>query len=295
MESNLTELRTNLYLDNSLALMASFYNDLMKVDANDKALAKKMVIAMTYAMLRKCNIQDPEVVLRLVLHASNYMQKIKGALPKYNSFYIQFNEIIRHYVMKLCPDAVFTLPVYKFGGGYAYVGQTVTFEDGKSKDGFYVEGKVNGTFTLEPNEKYQPIFRRRVLDMIPERKGEPGIAVFKLWKKSWKKQDLSPNYDPDKLVGFIENKRDKENLWCEVRAYDPVQKALVDRPVTEDDMKNVVFRLVTNYGPIGFLQDPDGFHSVYMDMVIGKRFSIENVMQMGSDKQVSVCVIGREI
>ena len=295
VESDLIEMHTNPYLDNSLALMASFYNDLMKVDANDKALAKKMVIAMTYAMLRRCKIQDPEVVLRLVLHASNYTQKIKGALPKYNSFYIQFNEIIRHYVMKLCPDAVFTLPVYKFGGGYAYVGQTVTFEDGKSKDGFYVEGKVNGTFTLEPNEKFQPIIRRRVLDMIPERKGEPGIAVFKLWKKFHNGKDLSPNYDPDKLIGFIENKRDKENLWCEVRAYDPEQKALVDRPVTEDDMKNVVYQLVTNYGPIGFLQDPDGFHSVYMDMVIGKRFSIENVMQMGSDKQVSVCVIGREI
>ena len=295
VESDLTEYSAGDYLDKSLDLMASFYNDLMKVDANDKALAKRMVIAMTYAMLRRCKITNPERILGLVLHASNYTKSSKGALPRYNSFYIQFNEIIRHYVAKLCPDTMFTLPVYKFGGGYAYVGQTVTFEDGRSKDGFYVEGKVNGTFTLEPNEKFQPVIKRRALDMIPEREGEPGIAVFKLWKQFFKGKDLSPKYDPDGLIGFIENKRDKENLWCEVRAYDPEQKAYVNMPTTTEEAKQIVFQLVTNYGPIGFLQTTKGLSTAYMDMIIGKRFSIENIMKMGSDKQTTVCVLGREI
>ena len=312
VESDLTEVSAGMYLDSSLDLMASYYQDLMKAEANNKTLGKKVVVSMTYTLLSMCKVTDPERILSLILRASNYKKHVPGATPKYSSFYAAFNEVIRHYVAKLCPDMIFTLPVFKFGGGFAYIGQEVTFEDGRSKDGFYVDGKVSGTFTLEANEFFQPIIRRRALDMIPAHEGEQGVAVFKLWKKFWKDsngkiQDLSPKYNADNLIGFIENKRDKENLECWVQAYDPEKKVLLDTPVNEiQNLTKVALMLVTNYGRIGFIQNAsgrveDGYHSAYLDAVIGKRFSIENVMKMGrEDKknqtgQESICVIAKEI
>lgn len=302
VEQELREV-SNVRLDASLDLLASFYQDLMKAEGNDKAVAKKAVISMAYALMHMANVTDPEQILGLVTRASNYTKETKGALPKYNTFYAQFNEIVRHYVSMLCPDAIFSRPVFKFGGGIAYVGQEVTFEDGKSADGFYTSGHVTGTFRLEPNDKFQPVINRRVLDMIPEHKEEGTTAVVKLWKQRFVMadgtiKDLSPKYNADKLVEYIERRRTHQDLVCEIKYYDPEQNAIVERVRMEQDMSRLTPVVTSNYGMLGYLQQPKVYRSAYIDLMLKKKFRIQNVMKMGKAEeggQVSVCLVLQSI
>ena len=208
VEQDLEEMSGGVSLDRSMKLLADFYQDLMKGDGNDKALAKRQVINMAYALLSKAGINDPEKLLGIVLKASNYVKE-EEVPHKYSSFYAQFVEIVRHYVEKFCKDARFEMRVFKFGGGKAVLGQKVSFVNGVSEDGFYVKSRVTGEFCLELDEYNKPVISRSVMDMVPQYEGNDKVAVLKVWKQFFgqgkKRECLDPDFDVEKRISRIEN------------------------------------------------------------------------------------------
>jgi len=298
IEQDTVEVSGGTMLDSSIKLLNDFYQDLMKGDGNDKALAKKHVVDMTYALLNRVRITDPEKVLGIVLRASNYAKE--DAVPhKYTSFYTQFVEIVGHYVNKLCKDARFEMPVYKFGAGKAYLGEKVTFTNGISDDGFYVGNHVNGEFCLESDEKNRPIISRPVVDMVPQHKGNNKIAVFRIWKQNFNGKCLDPDYNVEKRISRIENMREKAGITFTVKLYNPATQQITDRrPSNIKNIKDYVPYLFSekyglDRGGVGFPQVPGG-NSTYLEHIVGKTYRITNVMKMGRDLE-TICVVAEEV
>lgn len=297
IESDLKEISGGKMIDSSLKRLAAFYKDLMKSDGNNKAIAKKMVVSMVYALLRKNGITDPEQILGLVYNASAYQS---GSVCAHTSFYTAFVELVYHYVVKFCKDVRFKIRVYKFNGGQAYIGQQVTFVNGVSSDGFYVDQKLNGTFFLEMDNKFRPIISRPVLDMIPKKEGNQRYAMVRLLKQVFQEKDpkdskkiinkidLEPDFDPYKRISRIERYRLIDGLKCSVKIVDPktvkdgVAKEFVTDPVWKLRLSDYVVALTSNRGTLGFIDIPGG-NSAYLEAILNKKFVIRNVMTMGKD------------
>lgn len=288
IESDLEEISGGKKIDSSIRRLAEFYKDLMKSDGNNKAAAKKMVVSMVYALLRKNGITDPEQILGIVYRASAYQ---KGSVHAHTSFYTAFVELVQHYVVKFCKDMRFETRVYKFNGGTAYIGQQVTFVNGISADGFYVDQKLDGTFSLEMDSKFRPIISRPVLDMIPQKEGNQKFAMLRLWKQSFKEIDpetgkviktidMDPSFDPIQRISKIEKLRLMDNLKCSVRVIDPKTLKIVSDPISKIELKKHVIALTSNHGALGYIQIPEG-NSAYLEAIRDKVFVIRNVMTMG--------------
>ena len=303
VEMDIEEISGGTMLDRSIRQMADFYQDLMKGEGNDKPLAKRQVINMVYAMLKKSGITDPNKILGIVLKASNYTRG--DEVPRrYSSFYAQFVEVVRYYVEKFCKDARFTLPVYKFGAGDAYLGQEITFVNGASKDGFYVGKRINGTFCLEADEKGRPIISRNVMDMIPQHEGNDRIAVMRIWKQFFgmgrNRICLDPTFNVEDRIARIENLRERKGFECYAKLYNPDTQQFVEGNLKYIELKTVVAVLVSNVKdkeglpvPVGFIQIPNG-NSVYLEQILNKRYTINNVMKMGKGLE-TICVVAEEV
>lgn len=296
VEQDLEEVSGGISLDRSMKLLADFYQDLMKGEGNDKALAKRQVINMAYALLSQSKINDPEKLLGIVLKASNYVKE--DEVPhKYSSFYAQFVEIVQHYVEKFCKDARFEMRVFKFGGGKAMLGQKVSFVNGVSEDGFYVKSRVTGEFCLELDKYNKPIISRSVMDMIPQYEGNNKVAVMKVWKQYFgqgkKRVCLDPDFEVEKRISRIENLRERNGLKCQVKLFNPETQEFVEGDIHYIAWNTVVPALVSNCGPIGYIQIPAG-NSTYLTHILNKEYTITNVMKMGKQLE-TVCVIAEEV
>ena len=301
IEQDMEEMSGGTMLDNSLRMLAAFYRDLMKAEGNDKALAKKMVISMAYTLIKKAGITDPERILGVVLRASSYTTEEDGA-RKFNSFYIHFAEVVYHYVQKFCKDARYEQRIFKHGSGKVSLGQLVTLKDGRSNDGFYVRGKVNGSFNLEIDEKNRPIISRNVIDMVPKHQGNDKIAVMKLWKQylgfGKNRQCLDPNFRVDDRIAYIEQIRAYKGFACRARLVDPsavdeygFYKTVKFKPGMS--LKGYVVELRSNHGTLGFMEIPGGT-STYLEQILDKTYTINNVMKMGKGLE-TICVVAEEV
>ena len=300
IEQDVAEMSGGTMLDNSLKLLAAFYRDLMKAEGNNKALAKKMVISMAYALFARAGITDPERILGVVMRASSYVVD-EGEPHKYNSFYVHFAEVVYHYVQKFCKDALYKQLVYKHGGGKVALGQLITLDHGRSQDGFYVKGKVSGAFNLEVDEKNRPIISRKVIDMVPHQQGNAKIAVLKLWKqfvgKGKNRQCLDPQFNVDDRIAYIEQIRAYKGFACRVRLVDPSQtddygfyKVVDYKPGM--NLRGLVAELRSNHGTLGYMEIPAGT-STYLEHILGKTYTIDSVMKMGKGQE-TVCVVAEE-
>jgi len=304
IKTDIQEASGGKMLDGSVELMCEFFQDLMKAQSNDKPLAKRHVINMVYFMMNQCGITDPEKMLGILLKASRYTKEGEEGVVHYNSFYAQFSELLYHYVSKFNKDMDFEKRVYGFKDAEAYVGKKVTFENGFSTDGFYVDERINGTFCLEADEKNRPIIRKRVLDMIPQNKGDNKVVVMRMWKAFFEKEDKSklcvdPTFDVTKRMEMIEQFRECDNFKFEVKLYNPVTQQFATEDLSRLQIKDYVPMLMTNIigksgkpCRLGFIKRPSG-NSVYLQSVLGRQFTIKNVMKMGKDLE-TICIVAEE-
>ena len=309
LNQDLKPMSWNEGLDKTIKLFSGYFLDLMKCESNNKAIAKRRVVDMACRFLDQAGITDPEQRLGVILNACNYAPE--GQAPIYNSFYTQFSELIWHYVMKLCPNAVFRTRVFKFGGGEAYVGQKVTFKMGVSEDGFYASEAINGSFCLELDENNHPIVTKKVVDMIPKQNSDGNYVVLRLWKQfkddpenANKKICLNPDFTVEQTIASIERSRTLKDMLCSIRVVDLNKKdkndqyEIINKDINmihlEKNKTAFVLRCNKsgeNHGLLGYVEALAGIH---LNTIVNKKYTIENVMQMGRDLQ-TVCVILKEV
>ncbi len=306
IKTDIQEASGGKMLDGSVALACEFFQDLMKAQSNDKPAAKRHVLNMTYSMIvEDCGITDPEQILGILLKASKYTKEGEDGVVHYSSFYAQFAELLHHYVSKFNKDMRFEKRVYGFKDAEAYVGKKVTFENGFSTDGFYVDERINGTFCLEADEKNRPIISKRVLDMIPQNKGDNKVVVMRMWKAFFEKEDTSkicvdPTFDVTKRMEMIEQFRECDNFKFEVKLYNPVTQQFATEELSKLQVKDYVPMLMTNIigksgkpCRLGFIKRPGG-NSVYLQRIMNRQFTIKNVMKMGKDLE-TICIVAEEV
>lgn len=283
-------------LMSSLKTLSSFFVGAMSSTSNDRAFIKRKIIGMAYKLIDDAMITDPEAVLGIVYRASI---PDNGTEP--NSFYAQFVEIIIHYVSSLIPNKEFEMGVYKHGGGIAYVGQKVVFENGKSKDGFYVNStKISGEFDLKMNEYGKPVISMKVIDMIERPEVDRDVAVFRMFNPSKynyqtrKMETLEKAFSAVEKIRLIEQFRRDNNFVMECKVLSSDGKHYI---TSEELMKNVNLsgcqgilladytgRTSPNLVKLGYFEIPTGT-SLYLKSVANRKYTIESVMRMSKDKE----------
>ena len=193
-----------------LDMFSSQFVDMMEGKMTDRKSAKIAIVNMARAIAKKySSVKDSQLIFEARL-ASYYTNKKTKKLDS-NSFYLAFtHEIATYFVNKYCPDKMFTSRIYKNGGGYGRIGQEITFEDGFSKDGFYCETPITGTYTLEVSNHGNAVVRRPVKDMIPEKTINKGVFVEIVNLSSIKG---IPNRKADDIIDIVESARSGDSTF----------------------------------------------------------------------------------
>jgi hypothetical protein len=168
-------------LHSDLHQISSLYITLMGLNGGDKKNAKKACVSMARNLLRNYARLNPKYMFHEAYRASQFKTE-EGEIVA-NSFYLAFApEAIEYFVNEYCPNKMFQNKVYKFGNGYARIGQWITFEGGVSVDGngYYTENAVDGTFQLLIDEELNPIIEVPVRDMVPEVEYDDRAIIIQL-------------------------------------------------------------------------------------------------------------------
>ena len=295
VQSDIKALSGGAQLDSSLDALSSFFVGAMSSMSNDRAFVKRKIIGMAYKLIDDAMITDPEQVLGVVYRAS---LPSKGG--EANSFYAQFVEIITHYVSTLIPNKEFKMSVYKYGGGTAYVGQKIVLENGRSKDGFFVNStKVSGEFTLEMNEYGKPIIANKVINMIERPEVDRDVAVFRMMNplqynpQTKQNETLEKSFSAEEKIKLIEQFRKDKNFVMECKILSSDHK----RYLTQEELnRNINLngcygilladytgRTSPNLAKLGYFEMPKGT-SLYIKSVANRKYTIESVLRMAKDK-----------
>ncbi|MBO7449507.1 MAG: hypothetical protein J6U54_03990 [Clostridiales bacterium] len=193
-----------------LDMFSSQFVDMMEGKMTDRKSAKIAIVDMARTIARKYSpVKDHQLVFEARL-ASYYTNKKTKKLDS-NSFYLAFvHEIATYFIEKYCPDKMFTSRVYKNGGGYGTIGQKIEFENGFSKDGFYCETPVTGTYTLEVSNHGNAVIRRPVKEMIPE-KTMSNIAFVEISNIGSVKG--IPNRKAEDIMDIVESARSGDSTF----------------------------------------------------------------------------------
>ena len=278
-------------LGNTLAFLSSQYIDVMRSTSGDRKTMKKVIASMARKIVGMSSVSNQWLIQEM--RAASWYTNRKSGEVESNGFYLAFvSELVRYFVNKYCPNKVFENRVYKYGKGWAEVGQELTFEKGFTKDGFYAESPIDGTYKLEVNEEGRAIIRKPVTDMIPEIEDDDRI-IIELNNDAKINgipcyTEVNPTKDKPSLINAIEQARARKggSVFC-------FKNVNIHSGLVVNDLKDCALTLVANGKPLAGVHIPFDKATYFASMLVHKTISIEQVEVCARNGEKAVFIIGR--